>query len=420
MKQLMDMLKVGKTQFHVVDSCKKRLIDSGFKQLDYNGDFDVIEGGKYFICPFSSMLVAFCVGDKPDSLRIAAAHTDFPMLKLKSNPEINKKGYFQVNVEPYGGLITQTWFDRPLGLAGKVVLRGESPFSPVVKLYDSKKPLFIIPNLAPHLKKDSKVQEVDVQKELVPIGATLSSLDDYVTNGSVKKNFMVEQIAKGLDVNPDDILDYDLYLYIHANPEYVGICDELIAGARIDNISSVSAIMESLCSNDIGNCIAMGAFFDNEEIGSRSKQGADSLVLKDIVDKICKNISISNSFNMSVDVAHATHPNYIEKSDITNDIILGNGLVLKTSASQKYVTDSEAGAVVTALCQDNDIKMQRQVNRSGMAGGQTLGPIMAAYLPIKSVDIGIPMLAMHSACELIHKDDYKELVKLISIYFKSK
>lgn len=428
MEQLFEMLKNGKTQFHVVDHCKKILSKAGFENLDYNSNFEIKKGGKYFISPFSSMLVAFVIGENAESLRISAAHTDFPMLKLKPNPEITKKGYIQVNVEPYGGLITQTWFDRPLGLAGKVVCRGESAFTPKVILYDSKRPLFIIPNLAPHLKRDSKVQDVDVQKELIPIGTCLSSLygESESTNKEAKKNYIRDLIAKDLDINGEDIVDYDLYLYIHANPEYVGINNEFIAGARIDNISSVSAITEVLCQDNIKNCVAVGAFFDNEEIGSRSKQGADSLVLKDIIDRISdklgdvngSKINMSkNSFNMSVDVAHATHPNYVEKGDITNDIILGNGVVLKTSASQKYVTDSEAGAVVTVLCQDNDIKMQRQVNRSGMAGGQTLGPIMSAYLSIKSVDIGVPMLAMHSACELVHKDDYTELVKLLSAYY---
>lgn len=424
MDNFVTLLKNGKTQFHVVNECKEHLEKQGFHALNMNEDWKLYPHGKYFVSPFSSMLVAFVMGRNSSSLRFAAAHTDFPMLKLKSNPEILKKGYLQVNVEPYGGLITQSWFDRPLGLAGKVITSGDDAFSPLTHLYDSGKPIFIIPNLAPHLKKRDSAKELDVQRELVPIMSCLhslngsSSMEDKSKN-FVSENYLLNYIADNLNINSKDILDYDLYLYINEQPNYVGLEDEFLASARIDNISSVSAIIEALCSENIDKCIAIGAFFDNEEVGSRSKQGADSLLLKEIVERIVPDKKLlGNAFNISVDVAHATHPNYIDKSDITNDVILGKGVVLKTSATQKYVTDSEAGAVISALCRENDIPLQRQVNRSGMAGGQTLGPIMSAYLPIKSVDIGIPMLAMHSACELIHKEDYSELVKLIKAYYE--
>lgn len=416
--QLLELLAKGKTQFHVVDTCKQILSAQGFQLLSPDAPWTLVPGKKYMTAPYASMLVAWVMGEHADSVRFAAAHTDFPMLKLKPNPEITRKGYVQMNVEPYGGLITQTWFDRPLGLAGKVILKGEDIFNPEVRLFDSGKPICIIPNLAPHLKRASKVQDVDVQKELIPVLATLDAVRENKESERVTEGFLLQYMADMLKVSKDDILDYDLYLYIDAKPSVMGLQDEFIAGARIDNISSVSAIMEALCSDNIDNCIAIGAFFDNEEIGSRSKQGADSLVLRELTERILPDKKLWNkAFNMSVDVAHATHPNYSEKSDITNDVILGNGVVLKTSAAQKYVTDSEAGAVVAALSKENNIKIQRQVNRSGMAGGQTLGPIMAAYLPIKSVDIGIPMLAMHSACELVHKSDYTELIKLLKSYF---
>ena len=419
MEQFLKLLKAGKTQFHVVDTCKTILQNNGFEQLSIDADWDLIPGNKYYVIPYSSMLVAWVMGKNVSSVRFAAAHTDFPMLKLKSNPEITKKGYVQVNVEPYGGLITQTWFDRPLGLAGKVVLKGQDAFSPEVRLFDSHKPLCIIPNLAPHLKKDSKLQDVDVQRELIPLLTMTCSLENSVESERVTEGFILKYLAGELQVDEKDILDYDLYLYIDAKPSLAGLTDEFIAGARIDNISSVAAIINALSSEHIDHCIAIGAFFDNEEIGSRSKQGADSMVLRQIAERIVPDRRLFNhSFNMSVDVAHATHPNYPDKSDITNDVILGHGVVLKSSAAQKYVTDSEAGAVVAELCRENNIKLQRQVNRSGMAGGQTLGPIMSAYLPVRSVDIGIPMLAMHSACELIHKEDYTELVKLLRAYYE--
>ncbi len=412
MDNLFNLLYKGITQFHLVNECRQILKDNDFEELDMTSDWQLTPGKKYLVTPYSSMLIAFVYGKQASSFRMTAAHTDFPMLKLKSNPEISKSGYHQANVEPYGGLITSTWFDRPLGIAGKVMIKGENIFSPKALLFDSEKPIFVIPNLAPHLKKD-KNQEIDLQKELIPLTST-----NHSTEVS-KETFIMDYIASKLSINVTDILDYDLYLYITDAPKYVGMEDEFISSPRIDNISSVSAILSALCSNKIDNCIALGAFFDNEEIGSRSKQGADSLVLRDIIDRIIPDKSFYNdAFNISIDVAHGTHPNYPEKSDITNQITLGDGVVLKTSASQKYVTDSEAGAVITALCKENNIPFKKQTNRSGMAGGQTLGPIMSSYLPIKSSDMGIPVLAMHSARELAHRKDYNALVNMITKYYE--
>ncbi len=415
------LLSQGKTQFHVVEACKDYLDKSGFKCISPDYGFKDIQPGKYYISPFSSMLIPFVIGKNPTSVRFAAAHTDFPMLKLKCNPEINKKEYLQVNIEPYGGLIKESWFDRPLGLAGKVIIKGKSAFEPETLLFDSHKPLFVIPNLAPHLKHNSSASEMDISKEMIPIYGMAGNVKEpeSVNNCKINKRILLDYISNDLQIEEANILDYDLYLYISENASTLGLWDEFILGARIDNISSVAAIIETICSAEINNSIVIGALFDNEEIGSRSKQGADSYLLRDLAEQIIPDRKLLyKAFNLSVDVAHATHPNYCEKSDITNDIILGNGVVLKSSASQRYVTDSEAGAVIEALSRDNGIKIQRQVNRSGMPGGQTLGPIMSSYLPVKSVDIGIPMLAMHSAGELIHKDDYLELIKLLTAYFE--
>ncbi|MDE6025268.1 MAG: M18 family aminopeptidase [Lachnospiraceae bacterium] len=413
MNDFINLLERGKTQFHVVNQCKSILSENGFVNLCMDGEFNLEDGGRYMLSPYSSMLVAFIYNKESVNTRLAVAHTDFPMLKLKPNPIIRKNGYLQVNVEPYGGLITASWFDRPLGLAGKLVLQGENVFSPEVRLFDSDKPVFIIPNLAPHLARDKKNSETDMQKELIPIAGLLSSFPDEDSS-----NPLLSYIAAKENIDPETILDYDLYLYVYGAPTFVGLEDDFLTAPRIDNISSVSALCRAICSCKKPTCTAVTAFFDNEEIGSRSKQGADSILLKDIMEKIHgRKPDISNMFTLSVDVAHATHPNYTEKSDVTNNVILGDGIVLKSSASQRYVTDSEAGAVVSALCQSNHIKLQRQANRSGMAGGQTLGPILSSYLPAKAADIGIPMLAMHSAGELIHKNDYLALIKLIEAYF---
>ena len=414
MKTLLRFLQNGKTQFHVAALAKEYLDAHNFTQISDRENLVELAAGKYYLAPFSSIVIPFIKGKRTTQFRIACTHTDLPMLKLKPNPELKKLGYLQINVEPYGGLIKESWFDRPLGLAGKVILKGDTSFHPEVRLFDSEKPVAIIPNLAPHLKRGGKEGELDVQKELIPIVDMVAPAAD--------SHFLLSYVAEKLNISPDDILDFDLYLYICDAPTTVGMNDAFVTSPRIDNISSVCAILEGLASAEPSNTLCIGALFDNEEIGSRSKQGADSTLLSDIVKRLAAGSQLSmieDGFYLSVDVAHATHPNYSEKSDITNTVLLGKGAVLKSSASQRYVCDSEAGACIIDLCNTNGIALQRTVNRSGMPGGQTLGPIVSSYLPMRACDIGIPVLAMHSASELMHKDDYTALADLITAFFTS-
>ena len=413
MQTLLRFLQNGKTQFHVAALAKEFLDAHNFTQISDRENLAELAAGRYYLAPFSSIVIPFVKGGQSTQVRIACAHTDFPMLKVKPNPELKKQGYLQINVEPYGGLIKETWFDRPLGLAGKVICKSDSIFHPEIRLFDSEKPVAIIPNLAPHLKRGSKEGELDVQKELIPIV-------DMITPSNEDSHFLLSYVANKLNVRADDILDFDLYLYICDAPMTVGINDAFVTSPRIDNISSVCAILEGLADTEPSDTLCIGALFDNEEIGSRSKQGADSKLLADIVKRLTAGSHLSlieDGFYLSVDVAHATHPNYSEKSDITNTVVLGKGAVLKSSASQRYVCDSEAGACIIDLCNINGIALQRTVNRSGMPGGQTLGPIVSSYLPMRACDIGIPVLAMHSASELMHKDDYSALSNLLKQFY---
>ena len=428
MKTLLRFLQNGKTQFHVAALAKEFLDAHNFTQVSDRENLAELAAGRYYLAPFSSIVIPFVKGTQSTQVRIACAHTDFPMLKVKPNPELKKQGYLQINVEPYGGLIKETWFDRPLGLAGKVICKSDSIFHPEIKLFDSEKPVAIIPNLAPHLKRGSKEGELDVQKELIPIVDMAVSMDgsSNQSDGQTQQknpdcHFLLSYVAEKLNVHPEDVLDFDLYLYICDAPTTVGINDALVTSPRIDNISSVCAILEGLADSAPSDTLCIGALFDNEEIGSRSKQGADSMLLSDIVNRLTADSHLSlieDGFYLSVDVAHATHPNYSEKADITNTVLLGKGAVLKSSASQRYVCDSEAGACIIDLCNANHITLQRTVNRSGMPGGQTLGPIVSSYLPMRACDIGIPVLAMHSASELMHKDDYSALAALITAFYR--
>lgn len=436
----LSLLEQGVTQYHTVAKAKEILLQAGYEELDMLRDWEITPGKNYFVSPYSSCLFAFSVGKHPESIRIAGCHTDFPMLKLKTQPEMNKKGYMTANVEPYGGLILNTWFDRPLGLAGKLVIKGGNVFQPNTVLYDSERPLFVIPNLAPHLKKEPK-GDVDIAKEIVPL-FTMKGNDS-------KQNQLLRFIAEdartkgiGQITAPEDIIASDLYLYCIEPPVFAGLEEEFLVSPRIDNLSSAAAIIEAMTNERPGKAadkkkeasaaaindktLTAAAFFDNEEIGSRSKQGADSVLMQQLLQRVISGLSLDKEaeirlqnqiFMISLDVAHALHPNYPEKGDTTNDVLLGNGIVLKSSASQRYVSDSEASAVVSALCRKYNIKMQLQVNRSGMAGGQTLGPIISSYIPALAADLGIPVLAMHSACETAHRNDYRELVKFVKAFF---
>jgi aspartyl aminopeptidase len=423
----MRLLEDGKTPFQVVEFGRQYLQNLGFEELNYKKRFEVVPNGSYYVSPYPSALFAFHIGNavtaesmqNDTKVKIAMAHTDFPCFKIKSQPEYVTKKYLQANVEPYGGMIKSTWFDRPLGIAGKVVLAGESVYDPKVVLFDSKRPLFVIPSLAPHLDREAnKNRDYDMQQELQPIVGMLREQCN-------KDGFLMEYLANELGVSVEAILSFDLYLYNADKPETIGLNGEFISAPRLDNLASVSALLEAIGNVSDEKNISMIALFDNEEIGSRSKQGADSQILTMImkkiadalsVDEIALNDCLSRGFLLSVDGAHALHPNYVAKSDITNEVFLTKGVVIKTSASQRYLSDSEAIAVLKELCRQNQIAYQVQVNRSGMPGGQTLGPIAASYLPMQGADLGIPMLAMHSSREMAAGEDYEELLKLLKAF----
>lgn len=430
MEALTRVIQEGVTAFHAAAYVKDELMECGFQELIYGEEWQVEQGKQYVLMPYPSMLIAISVGElkKDTTLRLAAAHTDAPCLKIKSNPELPGSYYIRINVEPYGGLLKDTWFDRPLGIAGKVVLKGGNVFHPQMRYIKSEQAVCIIPSLAPHLSKGMDKKEMNVQQEFIPI-AGLYNLGSESNAGTLKDDFLLTFLEQRWKIRKDEILDYDLYLYNPEQPEAVGIERELISAPRIDNLASVAALMEAMQS--MSTCkhthIAVAAMFDNEEIGSRSKQGADSILLQQVLQKlgmalgmkeVLWNDIVAKGFLLSLDGAQGYHPNYPDKSDPTNPVYLGRGPVIKTSASQRYLSDSQASAIVKALCQYADVPFQQQVNRSGMPGGQTLGPILSSYLPMLGADVGIPMLAMHSARELAAWEDYKGLVELAKAFYQ--
>ena len=448
MSELMDYLKAAKSPYHVCDYAEKRLEAAGFDKLEITDGFELVPGGRYYCRPYPTVLFAFKTGEKitRGGMHIACAHTDSPTFRIKPSPEMGQRGGIKrVNVEPYGGSLKRTWFDRPLGVAGEVILKSGDPFAPKAVLFDSEQPWFIIPSLAPHMDREIEEKKLDVQKELIPVyEIEKDNKCDDSAPGDINKgvddirhdyvNTITGAIANKLGIDEGEILDYDLSLYLYEEPLLCGVNSEFLLSSRIDNVASVAALTEGLIGNTSNgvnahgdNDISVIALFDNEEIGSRSKQGADSSVLNLLIDRIFesglfKDISktgaIASSSMLSVDGAHGVHPNYPEKADETARVFLGKGLVLKSSAAQRYVTDPYMGAVVAGICEENDIAFQRQANRSGAPGGQTLGPLVSSYLPIPAADLGVPMLAMHSAKETMCPSDYDALLHLSEIWLR--
>lgn len=447
--------------FHTIENVKKMLLEHEFTELLMDEKFNLTAGGKYFVNLYDSTMAAFVVKapdnkkNKPE-LRIACSHTDFPTFKIKPECEIrtgitSKKGYLKINTEVYGGPILNTWLDRPLSIAGRVAVRGKDCFLPELILVDFKEPVLTIPNLAIHMNRNvNKGVELNRQKDMLPIADVIENINENL-NHSNFNDHLLENINKQIHNNQalreklgkecleyDDILDYELFLYQCEMGCQIGFVKTLFSSPRLDNLTSVYGITAGLiesCKEKIQNkedmelnqCgVHIAMYFDNEEIGSKTKQGAASNVLPMLLEKIYLSLgksredminNIFRGFMLSVDVAHATHPNAVEKSDITNPVMLNSGIVIKESANQAYAGDTFAVSVIKQLCLEHDIKYQVFVNRSDMIGGQTLGSILSVMVPMRTLDIGIPVLAMHSARELMGVEDQKKLEKLLTVFF---
>lgn len=420
---LFDMLKEGVSPFYCVKAAKERLKAQGFQDLDYGQEWKLAKGGKYVIDHHGTTLFAFTVGknyEQGDMLRMAAAHTDHPCLRVKPNADFQTDAYAQINVEVYGGPILNTWFDRPLGAAGRVAVRSENAFAPRICLYCSKKPLFVVPNLAIHMNRDvNKGVEINNQTDLMPIL-------DCLPKDKRTTDYFLTFLSEELQVEKEDILDFELNIFCMEEPCYIGVRDTMISSPRLDNQTSVSALLSALIEGERDEGINLIALFDHEEIGNKSKQGAGSILLHDMVHRILKNLganeeqteaSIYQGMLLSVDVAHGMHPNKQGKADITNRPVLGSGFCIKEACSQSYATDAEAVGILRQICDRRKIPYQRFVNRSDLRGGGTLGSVASAFLPVRTVDIGIPLLAMHSARELMGTADIESLKAAVTEFF---
>lgn len=426
-------IKEGTSPFHVVNASVRQLEAAGFVPLKFRQAWNIENGGKYYVVHHGSALFAFTVGERAphrSALRMAASHGDFPCLRIKTNPEIKEEGYRKLNVEVYGGAILNTWLDRPLSVAGRVALKGEDPFRPKIRYVDLQKPVLTIPNMPIHINREvNKGVELNRQIDMLPVcGIDISEKDKKTgdENKKEKTEFFMEYLAHALQVKKEDILDYELSVYNVDEPMFVGMEGQFLSAPRLDNLTSSFALLEALTTCTRQDGINLIAIFDHEEIGSRTKQGAGSVFLSWVLEKIYNSLGISRSVYMenvsdslllSVDVSHGLHPNHTAKYDVTNKPVLGGGICLKEACSQSYATDCEAIAVVQQLCEQEGIACQKSVNRSDGTGGSTLGAIAGSLVPVNIVDLGVPLLAMHSARELMGKDDQLAAQKLLNAFF---
>lgn len=423
-KRLIAATNSSTCAFTAADEAMCQLEQAGFTELKLSEEWFVERGNSYFINVYDSTVFAFKIGKEFDKgmLRVAAAHTDHPCMYIKPHPEMTTKGYGKINVEVYGGPILNTWLDRPLSVAGRVALRSKNPFKPVVKIIDVKKPICIIPNLAIHMNREvNKGVELNRQIDMTPL---VCIFEDEMN----KDNFFMEYLAKHLQVELKDILDFELYVYNTDKGECVGMNEEFISSPRLDNITSVVACVQGIIKTTRVDGINVIALYDNEEIGSRTKQGADSNLFGFVIEKLYNSLGYSREdylhgvlegFLLSIDVAHALHPNKAEKSDPTNINMINNGIIIKRASSQTYATDCETIAMLEMICLDNDIPYQKYACRSDGTTGSTLGTIANKYIPMRAMDVGVPILAMHSSRELMGVKDQAYMERLVQVYFEA-
>ena len=410
---LINFLQNSPTAYHASENVKALLLERGFSQLKETEEWDLQEGGKYFVTRGGSAVIAFTIGEIEEfSFKIVASHTDSPALKLKENALTRSGAYAMLNVEKYGGGIWYSFFDRPLKIAGRVVkregalLKEENVLSPFN---------LVIPSVAIHQNRTANEGfSVNPQIDLQPL---LGFAKEETTNAS-----LLESVAG------KDVLSYDLFLVNADMPYSFGLNEEFLSSPRIDNLANVLASIEALTTHAERTGIAVAACLDNEEIGSRSPQGADSDFLENTLRRISYALrfddneyykAIANSFLLSADNAHATHPNHPEKSDPTNKVVLGGGVVIKAHANKAYITDATSSAIVKTIFDNAEVPYQTFFNRSDVASGSTLGSIAQSHMGIAGADIGIAQLAMHSACECFAKADYLAMVEGITAYFNA-
>jgi aspartyl aminopeptidase len=425
-KRLLDFLDASPVNFLAAQNIATELEKAGYRKLDPREPIGIVKAGdKLYVTKNDSSVYAFHIGRQPMAeagFRMICAHCDSPTFRIKPNAEmLCEGGIVKLNTEVYGGPIMSTWFDRPLTIAGRVIVRGQDALNPETLLLHVKRPLLQISNLAIHFNRQvNDGVKLSKQKDMLPI---LGIINDELEKG----NLLMNIICGELSIKPEQVLDFDLYLADATPACTFGVHDEFLSSGRLDDLSMCFAGLEAMIDTDTADATKVLAIFDNEETGSQTKQGAGSPFLAMMLQRIALAQSgsveawyqaIERAFMISADNAHAWHPNYSEKYDPTNHPVLGGGPVIKFNAAQKYASDAVSAAVFAEICRQADVPCQRFVNHSDVAGGSTLGNILASSIPLRGVDMGNAILAMHSCRETGSVADHLYTVKAFTQFFK--
>lgn len=429
-KRLLSFLDASPVNFLAVKNLTEELQQHGYRRIDTTEALGTVKAGdKFFVTKNDSSIYAFQIGRKPlaeTGFHMICAHCDSPTFRIKPHAEIDcEGGIVKLNTEVYGGPIMSTWFDRPLTLAGRVIVKSKDVMSPTALLLHVKRPLLQISNLAIHFNRQvNDGVKLSRQKDVLPI---LGIINDELEKGNLLMNIILEELNKQQTVAREDILDFDLYLADATPACTFGAHNELISSGRLDDLSMCFAGLEALLASQPTDTTQVLAIFDNEETGSQTKQGAGSPFLSYMLKRIALAQggteeayyqAVERAFMISADNAHAWHPNYSEKYDPTNHPMLGGGPVIKFNAAQKYASDAYSASVFAGLCKKAGVPCQRFVNHSDVAGGSTLGNILASSIPLRGVDMGNAILAMHSCRETGSTADHEFCVKVFTQFYQ--
>ena len=428
--RLLKFLDASPVNFLAARNIACELEQNGYRRLDPQQPLGELKAGdKVYVTKNDSSVYAFRLGRKPlaeTGFHMICAHSDSPTFRVKPHAEMTGEGgLVRLNTEVYGGPILSTWFDRPLTLAGRVIVRGKDAMSPETMLMHVRRPLLQISNLAIHFNRQvNDGVKLSKQKDMLPL---LGLINDELEQGNLLMNVIVEELSKQRPVSHEDILDFDLYLADTQPACTFGVHDEFISSGRLDDLSMCFAGLEALIAAPESDTTQVLAIFDNEETGSQTKQGAGSPFLSYMLKRIALAQSnteeayyqaVERAFMISADNAHAWHPNYAEKYDPTNHPMLGGGPVIKFNAAQKYASDAVSASVFAGLCAKAGVPCQRFVNHSDVAGGSTLGNILASSIPLRGVDMGNAILAMHSCRETGSVRDHEYCVKVFTSFYE--
>ncbi len=415
-EELLQFLEKSPTCFQAVQVMKEILAKAGFEEITEDTAWFLKKGGNYFVTRNDSALIAFSVPENPvGGYRIIASHSDSPTFKIKENPEMTvDEKYVKLNVERYGGMLCAPWFDRPLSVAGRVVVRENGRF--ITRLVNVDRDFVMIPNLAIHMNREvNEGYKYNAQKDMLPLYGMITA-----------KGTFMDKIAQAAGVKTEDILGHDLFLYNRQKGSIWGAEDEFVSCGRLDDLQCAFASLKGFLAGAREKYICVHCVLDNEETGSGTKQGAASTFLYDTLTRMNASlgftkeeylINLAKSFMISADNAHAVHPNHTDKSDPTNRAYLNEGIVIKYNANQKYCTDGISSAMFRDLCREAGVLVQTFTNLSDMLGGSTLGNISNTQVALNTVDIGLPQLAMHSPYETAGVKDTEYLIKAVEKFF---